>query len=229
MSKTQILIVEDDKDILKINFIHLTKEGYDVITAETLEEAYEAVMQNNPGLIVLDIKLPDGSGLTFCEKIRDITSVPIIFLTCFDSEQDKVKGLMVGGDDYLTKPYNLSELSARIYALLRRIQINDTKILEYPPVKIDTTAQIAYLNGEDTLLTPKEYKLLLILVKNMGRPINSSMLYKKLWGIEAEEGLKTIQVHISSIRKKLKMDADSAAQIKTVRNVGYCFEYEKIH
>lgn len=227
MSRTQILLVEDDMDIQKINTAYLIKQGYDIITADTLESAYEAVTQNNPSLIVLDVQLPDGSGVSFCEKIRGVTSVPIMFLTCFDRERDKVKGLMAGGDDYMTKPYGLAELAARIHALLRRVNINDIKIFEYPPVRVDATAQRAYVDGEDAQLTPKEYQMLLILVKNIGRPIGANQLYQKLWGLAPEDGIKTIQVHISSIRKKLKMDYDTKAQIKTIRNVGYCFEYEK--
>ncbi len=227
MNKKQILLVEDDEDILKINNIHLTKQGYDCLLAPSLEKAFEIILQKNPDLIVLDINLPDGSGIMFCKKIRDLTKAPIIFLSCYGTEEDKVKGLMAGGDDYITKPYGLSELAARIHTQLRRINLNDKKIFDYPPIKIDTNSQIAYLDGEDVFLTPKEFQIFLILVNNIGKTINTEDLYKKVWGYSPEEGLNTIKVHISSIRKKLKLEYDNIAQIKTIRNVGYCFEYEK--
>ena len=223
----KILLVEDDRDIQKINSIHLTRHGYDVVTADTLENAYEAVVKSRPDLIVLDVNLPDGSGVSFCETLRGVTTIPIIFLTCDGQEEDKVKGLMAGADDYMTKPYGLSELTARIHALLRRTGFGGSGSLDYPPLKIDTTAHRVYLHGKDALLSHKEYQMLLILAKSAGRPISADEIYEKLWGLEPENVAKTIRVHISSIRKKLKMDGRSNARIITIRNVGYRFEYEK--
>ena len=176
---------------------------------------------------MLDVNLPDGSGLSFCETLRGMTTIPVIFLTCDAQDEDKVKGLMAGGDDYMTKPYNLSELSARIHALLRRVSFSDAGSLDYPPLRIDTTAQRVYLHGSDALLSHKEYQMLLILAKNAGRPIDAAEIYEKLWGLEPENVAKTVRVHISSIRKKLNMDESSNARIINIRNAGYCFEYKK--
>lgn len=204
MVKTTILIVEDDRDILTINANHLRDEGYTVIEADTIQKAYDAVVQNNPSLIILDIRMPNGSGIAFCKEIRAMTSVPIIFLTALDEEDDKINGLMSGGDDYMTKPYSLGELTARVYTHLRRVQLHDKKIYEYPPIKINAVAQRAYVNGQDAVLTPKEYQILLMLVKNIGRTISAEYLYETLWGDDPLDKIKTIHVHISLIRKKTK-------------------------
>jgi len=226
MQKTRILLVEDDRDIQKINVVYLARRGYEIITANSVASATEAVRQNHLNLIVLDVQLPDGSGIAFCEKIRQSTTVPIIFLTCYSDERDKVKGLMAGGDDYITKPYSLSELAARIHAQLRRASINDIRILEYPPLRIDRIAQRVYVNDVDVIMTPKEYQILTILVENVGRPMTASELYERLWGLTPMEGIKTVHVHISAIRKKLNLGSDSKVSIKTIRNTGYCFEVD---
>jgi len=227
MEKTIILIVEDDKDILTINADHLRAEGYIVIEADTIQKACDAVVQNNPSLILLDIRLPNGSGIDFCKEARAMTSVPIIFLTALDEEEDKINGLMSGGDDYITKPYSLGELTARVYSLLRRVKMNDKEIYEHPPLKIDAVAQKVYLNGKDAALYPKEYQIFLMLVKNIGRTISAKYLYETVWGDDPHAGIKTVHVHIHSIRKKLNMDYDTPNQIKTIRNVGYCFRHFK--
>lgn len=220
---TRVLLIEDDADILNVNKVFLCGQGYDVISACTLKQAFYAVTDDNPNVIVLDVCMPDGSGLDFCEKIRTITTAPIIFLTCMDDEEDKIRGLMAGGDDYLTKPYSLNELGARIHALRRRMQANEQVVFEYPPVKIDATAHRVYFDGNDAVLSPKEFQLLLLLVKRAGQPVSAKTLYERVWGMEPAEGLKTLRVHISSIRKKLRMDEIASPQIKTVRGQGYCF------
>jgi len=227
MNKERILLVEDDLDILKINDIYLSRQGYEVITANTVAAAKEAVKHNELSLIVLDVQLPDGSGISFCEKIRKSTSVPIIFLTCYDSERDKVKGLMAGGDDYVTKPYGLTELAARIHAQLRRANINSGRTLEYPPLKIDRVAQRVYLDDVDIVLTQKEYQILMILVENAGRPMTAADIYERLWGVAPVDGLKTVHVHISAIRRKLQHDKKPGVAIRTIRSIGYCFETEQ--
>ena len=221
---TRVLLIEDDADILNINKVFLSGQGYEVASACTLKQALQEVTDYNPNVIVLDVCMPDGSGLDFCKTIRSITTASIIFLTCMDDEEDKVKGLMAGGDDYLTKPYSLNELAARIHALCRRMQVNEQLIFEYPPVRIDATACRAYLYGEDAMLSPKEFQLLLLLVKHAGQPILAETLYERVWGMEPATGLRTVRVHISSIRKKLRMDELNCPQLKTVRGIGYCFD-----
>ncbi|MCL1848804.1 MAG: response regulator transcription factor [Clostridiales bacterium] len=224
MYRSRILLVEDDKDIQHINDIYLTRQGYEVVTAGTVADATEAVKQNHLSLIILDVHLPDGSGISLCEEIREKTTIPIIFLSCYGDERDKIRGLMAGGDDYMTKPYALTELAARIHAQLRRSQRYGSKTLEYPPVKIDREAQRVFVNDEDVIMTPKEFQILQVLMENAGVPMSAKDLYERLWGQSPVEGVKTVHVHISAIRKKLQLDYDSGVAIKTIRNTGYCFE-----
>lgn len=228
MDKTRILLVEDDEDILKINTVYLNAKGYELATAQTLQEAHEALIRHKPHLIVLDVQLPDGSGVDFCKQIRPISDVPIIFLTCFDQESDKVDGLMAGGDDYMIKPYGLLELEARIQANLRRVQIEKKEdVYRYGSIQVNTLSQRVYCDGKDVRLTQKEYQLLSVLIKNIGHTVETEVLYKKVWDLEAIDPLNVVRVHISALRRKLKLDYDSDLQIKTVRNVGYCLDYEK--
>ena len=222
----RILLVEDDEDIQKINTIYLTQQGYGVATAGTIAEATAAVRNERFDLIVLDVQLPDGSGLDFCEKIRQNTIIPIIFLTCSGEEQDKVKGLMAGGDDYMSKPYGLSELAARIHALLRRVKQGNTQILEFPPLRIDKLNQRVYVDGASVVMTPKEYQILILLAENAGRTLPAEELYEKIWGMAPLDGLKTVNVHISALRKKLNLGDESRIEIRAIRNAGYSLEVD---
>jgi len=222
----RILLVEDDDDIQKINTIFLAQQGYKTTAAGTISEAAEAVKNEKFDLIVLDVQLPDGSGLDFCEKIRQDTPLPIIFLTCSGEEEDKVRGLMAGGDDYMSKPYGLSELAARIHALLRRVKMGNTRTLEFPPLRIDRVTQRVYVDGVDVVITPKEYQILMLLVENAGRTLAAEELYEKIWGMAPLDGLKTVNVHISALRKKLNLDDESRIEIRTIRNEGFCFEVD---
>ena len=228
MSSTgaRILLVEDDEDIQKINTIFLTQQGYKTTAAGTVAEADAAVKNGKFDLIVLDVQLPDGSGIDFCEKIRQFMSIPIIFLTCSGEEVDKVRGLMAGGDDYMSKPYGLSELAARIHALLRRVQLGNTQILEFPSLQIDKVTQRVYVDGADVVITPKEYQILTLLAENEGRTLAAEELYEKIWGMAPLDGLKTVNVHISALRKKLNLDDESRIEIRTIRNAGFCFEVD---
>lgn len=221
----KILLVEDDTDILKTNAKMLTYEGFKVLEATTAAAAFETVISENPGLIVLDIMLPDGDGVELCGRIRNISTAPILFLTCLDETADKVKGLMAGGDDYLAKPYDMEEFCARVRALLRRIHRSDAGMLNYPPLSIDLNAHRVYLNGEDVTLTPKEYQMLVMLAKSIGQPVDKELLYERLWAMPPADGIHTVHVHISAIRKKLKITDESRVQIKTIRNQGYCFVF----
>ena len=222
----RILLVEDDEDIQKINTIFLTQQGYETTIAGTVAQAGAAVKNGKFDLIVLDVQLPDGSGIDFCEKIRQNMSIPIIFLTCSGEEVDKVRGLMAGGDDYMSKPYGLSELAARIHALLRRVQLGNAQVLEFPSLRIDRLTQRVYVNGADVVVTPKEYQILMLLAENAGRTLAAEELYEKIWGMAPLDGLKTVNVHISALRKKLRLDDESRIEIRTKRNEGFCFEAE---
>ncbi len=222
---SKILLVEDDADILKTNAKLLSYEGYTVVTAETTAKGFEAVISHQPDVIVLDVILPDGDGLALCEKIRSISAAPILFLSCLDKSADKVRGLLSGGDDYMAKPYDMNEFCARIHALLRRTHFNDTGMLNFPPLTISLSAQRVYLNGKDVNLTPREYQILVLLVKNIGKPLSGEYLYEKIWALPAAAGLHTVHVHISSIRRKLELDADGPIAIKHLPRQGYCFSF----
>lgn len=223
----RILLVDDDYDILNINSIYLRREGYECLLAETTEQAYAIVELENPDLIVLDILLTDGSGIEICKKIRNSTIAPIIFLTSLLGDAMKIEALKIGGDDYMTKPYKLAELSARIHANLRRVQMHQTKMYEFPPLKIEVTAYRVFLHDQEVFLTQKEMQLLLILVENKGATTRTNDLYHKVWGNHpTESSIKTLHVHISTLRKKLLLDESSPLSIKTIRNMGYCFQYD---
>lgn len=225
----RILLVDDDQDILNINSIYLEREGYECLLAETLQQAHAIVELENPDLIVLDIMLTDGSGIDFCRKIRDLTIAPIIFLTSLLEEAKKIEALKIGGDDYITKPYKLAELSARIYANLRRMQMYEKKTYEFPPLKIEIESYRVFLHEKEILLTQKEMQLLVILIRNQGTTVRAVDLYEQVWGQPAidESSMKTLQVHISTLRKKIILDENSPINIKTIRMIGYCFQYEE--
>jgi DNA-binding response OmpR family regulator len=224
----KILLVEDDSYILKTNEKLLTYEGFSVIKASTAASAIEAVSSQNPALIVLDVMLPDGNGMELCRKIRAVSSVPILFLTVKAETPDKVLGFEAGGDDYMPKPYDLDEFRARIHALLRRVRTAESGTINFPPISIDLSARWVFLNGGDAGLTPKEYQMLLMLVRNAGRPIDGETLFEKLWAAPSLEDMNTVRVHISSIRKKLNMTDASKARIKNIRNSGYCFIFSSL-
>lgn len=224
----RILLVDDDDDILNINSIYLEREGYECLVAATAEQAYAIVELENPDLIVLDILLTDGSGIDICKKIRHLTIAPIIFLTSLLGDSTKIEALQIGGDDYMTKPYKLAELSARIQANLRRVRMHEAQVYEFSPLKIDVSEYRVYLDGKVVFLTQKEMQLLIILVRNQGTTVRTDDLYQKVWGNFPvnESSIKTLHVHISTLRKKLLLDEVSPLCIKTVRNTGYCFQYE---
>lgn len=225
-----ILLVDDDDDILQINQVFLQQEGYAVTVARTVEQAYAIIEIENPDLIVLDILLAEGSGIDICKNIRNFTVAPIIFLTSLVDEATMLEALQIGGDDYMTKPYKLTELHARIYANLRRVRMHETKVYEFPPLKINIATQRVLLHEEEVFLTQKEMQLLLVLVGQIGTTIKSDNLFETVWGtpIINESNMRTLHVHISNLRKKLRMKEQSPHSIKTIRNIGYCFQFEEV-
>ncbi len=227
MPNAKILLVEDDADILRVNSIYLKRQNYTVFEATTVDSAYSLLTRENPDLIVLDVRLPDGSGVDLCAKIRQESSVPIIFLTCLGEETDKVEGLMAGGDDYMQKPYSLAELAARIHAMLRRADMNQGKVYRFHGLHVDSASQRVFLENREIPLTAKEYQLLLYMVKRAGQTVPAEEIYEKVWNTFPEEGLKTLRVHISTLRSKLKMDYDTPVRFRAVRGSGYIFESDK--
>jgi DNA-binding response OmpR family regulator len=227
MNSATILMVEDNKSILEINGEALKMEGYMVVTAETLEKARAALEAVSPDIIILDIMMPDGSGLDFCEEIRNKTTAPIIFLTCMNETEDMVRGLEKGGDDYITKPYHIEVLIARIEANLRRVHMdweNQPSVVRLGPLTLDMTAASAYLDGENLLLKPKEFQLLAFFIRNAGKEFTSGQLYKTIWGMDANGDTRTVKAHISRLRRKLKMNEDGIFSIEMINRKHYIWK-----
>lgn len=226
MSNAIILLVEDNIAILEANKRVLSKAGYTVLTAKTLADARADLQKQTPDTIVLDICLPDGNGLDFISEIRAITAAPVLILTSLSEKDERINGLRAGGDDYITKPYDVDELRERVAAFLRR----DTLIRETQPpqstiicgpLTLDITSSQAFVNGTDLLLAGKEFALLLLFVKNEGVTIKSEELYQKVWKRPMLEDANALKVAVSRLRKKL---IDTDFDIMTVRGEGYLFE-----
>jgi DNA-binding response OmpR family regulator len=212
----KILLVEDNNDIMTINSETLEMEGHTVFMADTLAKARELFSTASPDIIVLDIMMPDGSGLDFCNELRKKYTVPIIFLTCMNYRQTIIDGLRTGGDDYLTKPYYIDELIARIESLLRRIKIERRgERKEIGHFVIDTALKRVYFRQDDVLLKPKEFLLFMHLLNNENIGFTAEELYTAVWGASAKSDIRTVRVHIASIRKKLHLDDDVGITIET--------------
>lgn len=209
MSDAPILIVEDNVQILEANRRLLELKGYAVRTAASLEEARRAVLETPPGLMVLDIMLPDGSGLDFCRENRWLANTPILFLTALGEPADVVAGLRAGGDDYLSKPFSFEVFLARIEALLRRAQRNAQPTgQKLGPFGIDFIARRVYLGGRDVLLTPKEYELFRLLARNRAHYLPPEWLFANVWGSAPLGDVRTVYAHISKLRRKLEMPGE---------------------
>ncbi|MEA5040332.1 MAG: response regulator transcription factor [Clostridiaceae bacterium] len=221
--KPRVLVVEDEVGILQVNTKHLAGQGYEVVAAQTLREAKEAVIHQPPDIVVLDVMLPDGSGYDFCRELREITTAPVIFLTSLGEKDHVVQGLLNGGDDYITKPYDLEVLSARVMAQLRRSGLHGAGRIEMPPLSINLQNGTALLDGTPVMLTQKELQLLAYLVSHAGRECSAAELYESVWGAPSNNSTHTVTTHISSIRSKLGLDLESPFEIRSTSNKGYLF------
>lgn len=229
--KKNILLVEDDPNILRTNRRILEREGFTVLCASTLQEARAKLAQHTPDALVLDIRLPDGSGLSFCEEIRPATSAPVLFLTALDEKSEIIEGLVAGGNDYITKPYDVDELLARVKAQLRLAQINrlaaeQSKTIKRGPLTLDTVAMRAYLKGEDMLLSGREFSVLLYLVKNEGKTLSAEQLYEGAWNQPMAGNASALWKCISRLKGKLAV-SDGWVVLTNFRNEGYMLELVK--
>jgi DNA-binding response OmpR family regulator len=228
-NETRILIVEDDQDISNITHIHLAKSGYAADAAYSLADASRLLEARSYSLILLDIMLPDGEGLSLCRTIRQKCRCPIIFVSCVGDGDSIVSALGLGGDDYMTKPVNYRELLARIDANIRRATVYadartpraDESVIHLKRFSIDRRRRRAQRGGDDIDLTPIEYAILEYLHLNNGELILYNDLYRTIWGMDGVDDLRTLAVHVSNLRKKI--DPDHAGVIETVRNAGYIF------
>lgn len=220
-----IYIVEDDQNIREIESFALKNSGYSVADFECAKDFYHQVAEKVPDCILLDIMLPDEDGLEIVRKLRsipDTKKVPIMMVTAKTTEIDKVKGLDIGADDYITKPFGVMELISRVKALLRRsMNIEDEKFLSTGDIFLDGEKHMVYVQDEPCDLTYKEYELLKLLIQNQGIVMSRDIIMERVWGINFEGESRTLDVHIKTLRQKLK---SAGSLIKTVRNVGYMLE-----
>ena len=217
-----ILLVEDIEQIMEGNRRMLERQGYDVAAALTLHDARACMRAQIPDAIVLDIMLPDGSGLDFISELRSgkNSGIPVLLLTGLTTKEDVVYGLKAGGDDYLTKPYDFSELLARVEALLRRAARVPETIVN-GALTLDPLAGQAFMNGEDLLLAQKEFALLLLFVQHESKILSAEYVYEKVWGTVTAGDKNTLQATISKLRKKIAL---SGHDVTTLRGQGYIFE-----
>lgn len=229
--KGLILIVEDEKDIVKMLDYNLKKEGFKTLSVPNGEDAVESARRGHPDMIILDLMLPGIDGLEVCKTLKSddkTASIPIIMLTAKSQESDKVVGLELGADDYVTKPFSPRELIARIKAVLRRGKERGTspKILKAGDLAIDPARITVTIKGKPVELTAKEFELLKTLIASNGRVLSRDYLLDTIWGVDhaAEIQTRTVDVHIRTLRKKIKGES---SRIITVKNYGYRFESEE--
>lgn len=224
-----IYVVEDEKSIQEIETFALTNVGYRVEGFETAKDFYEALKREIPDLILMDIMLPDEDGLSIVKELRrrqDTAITPIIMVTAKTTEIDKVKGLDIGADDYMTKPFGVMELISRVKAMLRRSAKPEDKekILRLGNIVLDRDKHAVYVSDVPCELTYKEYELLKLLMVNAGIVTTREVILDRVWGIDFEGESRTLDMHIKTLRQKLK---EEGSMIKTVRNVGYIMNTDK--
>ena len=224
---SRILVVEDEESYSDPLSYLLRREGYDVVVAETGPAALAQFESNGADLVLLDLMLPGLSGVDVCRRLRQRSSVPVIMLTAKDSEIDKVVGLEIGADDYVTKPYSSRELLARIKAVLRRLAEPEELLsptLESGPVRMDVERHTVTVGGVSTPIPLKEFELLEMLLRNAGRVLTRIQLMDRVWGSDYVGDTKTLDVHIKRLRAKIEPDPANPRHIVTVRGLGYKFE-----
>lgn len=223
MKKAKLLLIEDEADVLEINREYFEGKGYAPICAPTLAKARFFLEEHAPDLILLDVMMPDGSGFDFCAELRRKTNAPIIFLTCRNENESVVKGLLQGGDDYVTKPYDLNVLAARIAAQLRRNGFMSAGLIELPPLRVDFLAGEAVLDGEHIALTLKELQLLGCFALFAGQRLSFTDIYRRAWGELSPGAAGTIKTHVANLRKKLKLDRSGWFELSSAGKSEYIF------
>jgi two-component system response regulator RegX3 len=224
---TRVLVVEDEINLREPLVYLLQKEGYDVIEAEDGNTAVELFHSHNPDLLLLDLMLPGLSGNEVCRQIRATSEVPIIMLTAKDAEIDKVVGLELGADDYVTKPYSTRELLARMKAVLRRgreVVQTESGLIKAGPVVMDIERHIVTVDGQPIQMPLKEFELLELLMENVNRVLTRGQIIDRVWGSNYFGDTKTLDVHVKRIRSKIEEDPSRPKLLQTVRGLGYKFE-----
>ncbi len=226
----KILVVEDDLNLLATLRYNLRKEGYDVVTAADGAEALEIARREKPDLLILDVMLPKFSGLEVCRILRSEMPVPILMLTAKTDETDKIIGLGIGADDYMTKPFSIREFLARIAAILRRVKMmqqpadNKGTHLKYRDIEIDPAAHTVKIRGKAVDLNPKEFDLLTLFVINKGLVLSREQILEKVWGYDYAGDTRTVDVHVRWLREKIEQEPQNPKLLVTVRGSGYKME-----
>ncbi len=240
MDKPKVLVVEDEPSLVDTLEYSLRRQGYAVSVATDGRTALELARREQPNLIVLDVMLPGMDGFEVCRILRQEMSMPIIMLTARDDEVDKVVGLEVGADDYLTKPFSMRELMARVKALLRRVRLvreemaaeeeesaeaaRQAEQMAFGNLVIDLRRREVSLDGQITHLKPKEFELLLFLARNKGMVLSRELILERVWGWDFDGGSRTVDVHVRWLREKIEEDPAKPERLVTVRGAGYRFE-----
>lgn len=222
MLKDLILLVDDDSAIRKMLRIALEAKGYQTIEAISKKEAIESVALNSPKLVLLDLQLPDGSGLDVIKEVRTFSEIPFIVLSVMSSEEDKIALLDSGADDYITKPFSMGELLARIRTALRRLPMEEAPSnWEKENLVVDFVNYQVIKNNIQVRLTPTEFQILTFLIKNSGKVITHDVLIKKIWGDQALNEMNSLRVHITQLRKKIEDSPGSPQFLVTEPGIGY--------
>ena len=240
MDKTKLLIVEDEPTLLETLKYNLERQGYEVVTASDGVQALATARTEKPDLVILDIMLPGLDGFEVCRILRQEMSLPILMLTAKDEEVDKIVGLEVGADDYLTKPFSMRELLARVRAHLRRVRLlreelessgqtdqespNGGVVFSFGDLVIDESRREIRRDDDVLALKPKEFELLLFLARNRGIALGRSLILERVWGWDFDGGSRTVDVHIRWLREKIEVDPAHPSRILTVRGIGYRFD-----
>ena len=227
----KILVVDDEPILLKGLKFSLEQEGYEIETSMDGKEAFEKILSSTYDAVILDLMLPGMDGLEICKKVREKSMVPILMLTAKDDDSSKVLGLEYGADDYITKPFNMLELKARIKAILRRVQLSDQNsaagVLHIGDFSINTLGRKVTVNNQQVNLTAKEFDLLLLLVMNEDKVYSREELLETIWGYEYFGDVRTVDVHIRRLREKIELNSSQPEYILTKWGVGYYFKNRK--
>jgi DNA-binding response OmpR family regulator len=235
MNESKILVVEDEPTLLDTLAYNLQRQGYVVITAVDGLQAIKLARSERPQLVILDLMLPGMDGFEVCRVLRQEMSMPILMLTARSDEVDKIVGLEVGADDYLTKPFSMRELMARVKALLRRERLIREELAAQEPLRpgkpmvfgdlvIDDSRREVLRNGQPLALKPKEYELLLFLARQKGIVLSRNLILDRVWGWDYDGGSRTVDVHVRWLREKIEVNPSNPQRIVTVRGIGYRFE-----
>ena len=228
--KPYILLVDDDPNISRLVQLYLEKEGFEVKTADRGDDALALFRKLPPDLMLLDVMLPGMDGFEICKRIREVKNTPILMVSAKKDDIDKIRGLGLGADDYITKPFSPSELVARVKAHLARYErligsnVQENDIIEIRGIKIDKTARRVWVNGEEKAFTTKEFDLLVFLAQNPNHVFTKEELFKEIWDMESIGDIATVTVHIKKIREKIEYDTSKPQYIETIWGVGYRFK-----